>query len=353
MPDRRRHTAPIAMLVAISFVLAPLMVLIGAGPTVAAVDRFPNLRMIPLADWQLQQQDGRRLLRFTTVMVNRGPGAFEVRGRRTSTADETMDIRQVIYDDAGGKRSLGTDAVARYAGDGHDHWHVQKIMTYELLAASDLSTVRRGAKTGFCFFDTTAWKLGLPYARQRPHYQEDWCGTQSSLTNRVGISVGWGDKYPWNFAFQWIDVTGLPGGRYVVRSTVDIQDWYRETNDLDNCTWATIHIPAPGTGTRVRVLDHGGGCGAEAITQVTTFPGARVYDPARQVHIQPGPRTAYAFNSVGTVVGVRRSAPEHALSAYAVRRATVPGRPGRWLYITSGRWAGYWLRDNATVDVVA
>ena len=33
---------------------------------------------------------------------------------------------------------------------------------------------------------------------------------ETSLTSRVGISVGWGDKYKWSLPFQWVDVTGLP-----------------------------------------------------------------------------------------------------------------------------------------------
>ena len=38
-----------------------------------------------------------------------------------------------------------------------------------------------------------------------------------SITSHAGLSVGWADNYPWFFAFQWIDITGLPGGTYQVR----------------------------------------------------------------------------------------------------------------------------------------
>jgi hypothetical protein len=313
----------------------------------AANDRLPNLKMLPLHDWRIQVVDGRRLLRFTTIMVNRGPGHFEVRGYRT--ADENrMAIDQVVFNVNGGSRRVRTGAVGRYSGDGHDHWHVQRIMTYELYKRGNPDTLRAGAKTGFCFLDTTAWRLGLPYARQSPYYQESWCGTRSTLSNRVGISVGWGDRYPWDFAFQWIDITGLPAGGYVVRSTVDIANFYREANNFDNCTWARIRIPA--SGSRVTVLDSGTDCGRDAVTAVDTFPGATSYDPPRELALEAGRYIGYRFNSLGTQLRTLSNTLEGPATMHASRRAAVPGHPGLWFYVIDGPWAGYWLRDTARVS---
>ena len=99
-------------------------------------------------------------------------------------------------------------------------------------------------------------------------WRSEWCGTQASLTNRVGVSVGWGDRYPWDFVFQWIDITGLPGGTYRVRATVDIHDFYRETDEFDNCVWSEVRIPAlvgqqgegPAQRPRMRPQRHDPGC---------------------------------------------------------------------------------------------
>ncbi len=319
------------------------------GPVVAATDRLPNLRMLSLRDWHIQDAGGRRLLRFTTIMANEGPGAFEVRGLRPDTDTEQMRIWQVIYDGSGDRRRVRTGAIGRYSGDGHDHWHVQRIMTYELYKVDNPATVRGGAKTGFCFLDTTAWRLGLPHARQHPYYQESWCGTRKTLSTRVGISVGWGDRYPWDFAYQWIDITGLQPGRYVVRSTVDIANWYRETDNYDNCRWARIRIPS--SGTRVKVLESGGGCGRAAITPAKTFPGAVEWDPMRRIVMQPGTYTGYTFNALGTELRTRTHTKGRGSGADTVRRARVPGREGRWFYVKSGTWDGYWLRDTSRVDL--
>ena len=313
----------------------------------AAGDRFPNLKMVPLSEWHIQTLDGRRLLRFTTIMVNRGPGAFELRGYRAKSQNR-MAIDQVIYRDSGGWRRRSTGAIGRYAGDGHDHWHVQRIMTYELYRVDNPATVRGGAKTGFCFLDTTPWRLGLPYARQSPYYQESWCGGRSTLTNRVGISVGWGDRYPWDFANQWIDITGLPAGRYVVRSTVDISDHYRETNNFDNCTWARIRIRS--SGSQVTVLDGGNDCGRDAVTAVDTFPGAKSYDPPRTIALAAARYTGYAFNHLGTQLRTKSSRIDSPMTLQTTHRSQIPGRSGRWFYVIDGPWAGYWLRDTARID---
>jgi Lysyl oxidase len=318
------------------------------GPVLAAEgDRLPNLKMVPLHEWHIQTVNGRRLLRFTTIMANRGPGAFEVRGHRTRQQNR-MAIDQVIFKDSGAWRRVGTGAVGRYAGDGHDHWHVQRIMTYELYRVANPSTVRGGAKTGFCFLDTTPWRLRLPYARRSPYYQEEWCGSRATLTNRIGISVGWGDRYPWDFAYQWIDITGLPAGRYVVRSTVDIANDFRETNNFDNCAWARIRIRA--SGSQVTVLDSGTDCGRDAVTAVSTFPGAKTYDPPRLIEVAAGRHTGYAFNHLGTQLRATKVSVDSPMTLQTSARAAIPGRSGRWFHVLDGPWAGYWLRDTARVN---
>lgn len=346
----RERTVSLGIAIALVLMLTAFVAqAVRPGPVMAATDRLPNLRMLPLSDWHIQNVNGRRLLRFTTIMANAGPGHFELRGRRPDTDTRTMTYRQVIFDSAGNWRTVKTGAIGKYAGDGHDHWHVLRIMTYELYKVDNPLTVRGGAKTGFCFLDTTAWRLGLPNARQHPYYQESWCGTRRALTNRVGISVGWGDRYPWNFAFQWIDISGLPSGRYVVRSTVDIGNWYRETNDYDNCKWARIRIPP--SGTNVTVLATGSDCGRDAIIPADTFAGAQEWDPSRTLVMQPGTHTGYTFNDLATRLRSKRVTVDEPTTAATARRAKIPHQDGRWFYVVSGPLAGYWIRDTARVDL--
>ena len=317
----------------------------------AAETLRPNLQMLRVRDWHIENVGGRRLLRFTTIFVNAGPGRFELKGGRASRSDASMEYDQVLYRADGTRFRHVTEAIGKYAGDGHDHWHVQNVVTYEAWAKEQGQATRRGAKTGFCFFDTTPWKLSLPHARQTGYYRQEWCGTVASLTNRVGESVGWGDVYPWDFAFQWIDITGLPGGTYRMRATVDIQDFYRETDEFDNCVWSEVRIPAPGSGTHVTVLRSGRGCGERAMTAVESFASGTTFMQPRDVILAAGVHVGWTYNAAGTRLRRlwRDLAGERIGSATA--RATPPGESGHWLSIDSGPFAGYWLKQGDRVQL--
>jgi Lysyl oxidase len=340
-----RRRVPILMLTLALATAALLVPPLRTAAAVSADTRRPNLQMVRLHEWHIQNVNGRRLLRFTTIFVNEGPGAFELRGARSSRRDRTMEIDQVLYRADGSRFRRNTDAVAKYAGDGHDHWHVQGVVTYEAWALTSPQGARRGAKTGFCFFDTTPWKLSLPHARQSGYYEQEWCGTQASMTNRVGVSVGWGDRYPWDFVFQWIDITGLPGGKYRVRATVDIQDYYREGDEFDNCVWTEIRIPAPGTGNAAHVLRNGRGCGEKASTAVSSYPSGTTFMP-REVTISAGVHVGWTFNAAGTRLRSLWKKLDGQRIGSATARATPPGQAGHWLFMASGPFAGYWLRQG-------
>jgi hypothetical protein len=344
---RRLTMAILGLVIAIGGTFLP-----APSPAVAlSGDKRPNLQMLRLHEWKVQTVGGRRLLKFTTIFVNAGRGPFELRGRRSSSADGTMDMDQVMYRWDGTQRRIDTPAVSRYSGDGHDHWHVQGVVTYEAWKLVDPANTRRGAKTGFCFFDTTPWKLSLPGARQSSYYEEEWCGVRSALTNRVGVSVGWGDRYPWNFAYQWIDITGLPGGIYRVRATVDIQNFYDESVETDNCVWTKIRIPSPGSTAAPVVYENGSDCGADAIAPVSSYPSGVTFEPARTVAIAEGVHVGYTFNSQGTQLR-RLWLDLHApRTGTATARATPPGQSGQWLFMATGHYAGYWLREGGGVQL--
>lgn len=320
--------------------------LVGAvSPANAADDRLPDLRMAPLRDFRIEVASGRRLLRFTAIMVNAGPGHFETRGSRPSTSVTEMSVSQVIFDTGGGSRTVPTSAVARYSGDGHDHWHVQQMMSYTLWPTSGATTLSRGAKVGYCFFDTTPWNLSLPGARSSSYYQEAWCGIRTALTSRTGISVGWGDSYPWHFAYQWIDITNLPAGEYYVQSTVDADNRFLETNNGNNCTWNRIRIPA--TGSTVSQLSSGTSCIAPP--SHTAFPGVITYAASRRIEMGAGEHIGYRFAADGSVLGSLPVTLPRPSGAPAVRASTIPGQSGNWFLIDAGIWDGYWMRESAAI----
>lgn len=231
----------------------PASVVLTAAPAAAThTDLLPDLRMARLTDFSIQQtSDGRRLLRFSSRIVNTGKGRFEARGSRADTGVRTMPTKQRIYNTSGGYRTVTTPAVMYYSGDGHNHWHVRDLEDFKLRSLDGRSGVGTGAKHGFCFYDNVAFRLNLPGAPQSPYYRS--CGTSTSLKVRMGLSVGWGDLYSWRLPDQYVEITDLPDGRYRLTGVADKARWFRESNPTNNTTWTDLRI----SGGSVTVLQQG------------------------------------------------------------------------------------------------
>jgi hypothetical protein len=242
-----------AVLILVGLAVAAVLALSRPPAAAATTDRLPDLGMARLRDLSIDTTTilGRRLLRFTTVIVNIGAGPFETIGSRPDTSAAQMAVTQRIVNDAGSYREISTPAVMFWSGDGHDHWHVRDVEAYELIRLDNGRRVGTGAKHGFCYFDNTPYRLWLPGAPHSSVY--GGCGTAADLRVTAGLSVGWGDTYPAGIAFQWIDITGLKAGRYRLRATADPANWFAETNNANNSTWVNIKL----TGSGVRVVAYG------------------------------------------------------------------------------------------------
>jgi hypothetical protein len=256
-----RHIVALALAVAVALPLAAL-----ASPAKAASeDLLPDLGMAQLTNLKIEKtRDDRKLLRFSSVVVNVGDGPFEVHGKRTSTNDANMQITQRIFNDASGYRDATpvstTSTYMYFGGDGHSHWHVRDLESFELKHLDKGGTkVGTNAKHGFCFFDNTEYRLSLPGAPQNPYYKANTspaaCAPNdpSALDVLMGLSVGWGDLYPYSLPDQYIDITGLGPGRYRLEGTVDADGWFEESNVSNNSTWVDIRIKKG----RARVIGYG------------------------------------------------------------------------------------------------
>ena len=123
----------------------------------------------------------RRLLRFDTVVMNAGNGDWSI----------------------GAPQSLG---YWFQFSPCHGHYHLKGFSAYSLLAL-DRSLVVAGHKQGFCLEDSLKYDGG-------PSHGYD-CQYQ-------GITSGWGDWYYKQLDGQWIDVTGVPAGTYIVRVDINL-----------------------------------------------------------------------------------------------------------------------------------
>ena len=210
-------------------------------------DVLPDLRMARLQNLQIQNTaDGRKLLRFDSIIVNVGAGNFEARGSRSSTSTD-MTVTQRIFNDQGGYKDLPTTARMYFAGDGHTHWHLRDLETYELRRLDNGVKVGTGEKHGFCFFDN------YPFGATQTAYYTGCGNDPNALQVRMGLSRGWGDIYQSSIVDQYIDITGLTAGNYKLRATADRANWFSEGNNSNNFTWVDIQI----SGKSVSVIRYG------------------------------------------------------------------------------------------------
>jgi len=151
----------------------------------------------------------RRLLRFDTVIINAGDGDLVV-GDRSDPSNPYAD--------------------AFYYAECHGHYHIRDFSIYELVARDGV-TVVAGEKQGFCFEDSFKYG-GNP---SNGYHCED-----------QGITSGWGDWYYKQLPGQWIDITGVPEGDYLVRVTINKAGLFDEgQNVYPDVLDVPIRIPKP------------------------------------------------------------------------------------------------------------
>ena len=110
----------------------------------------------------------------------------------------------------------------------HGHYHFNQFAEYRLIDANS-RLVTSGRKMAFCLEDTRRWSSTAPVTR-RFH-----CGSQ-------GLQAGWADVYDPSVPCQWIDITGLPGGRYVLEMIIDPDNYIAEANEANNITRVDVEF---------------------------------------------------------------------------------------------------------------
>jgi len=226
----------------VSFLVAFGVVFVAAGAAVAQL--LPDLTMLQPTDFHLDlPSGGTRLLRFSTRIVNLGPGRFDVVGSDPDPLDPTK-LRRVVQrlEQNGGWVTQLTPATMFFAGDGHDHWHVYGLQDFKLaFQATPNDRLATGVKTGFCFWDNVNLNNS-----PRFYTGATECHQQADGTVPMGLSVNWGDQYPWNIAFQYIDISSLPNGNYCLTLTADPRGEFLEADNTNNSTQTLLSIQPGG-----------------------------------------------------------------------------------------------------------
>ncbi|MDQ4149504.1 MAG: lysyl oxidase family protein [Actinomycetota bacterium] len=204
---------------------------------------YPDLRPLRASELRISYEGGKKLLRFSTIVVNVGDGRLQLRPESNASTKVTKAIQEVFSHDSSGRwyLALSKDIGTFTFHPEHNHWHFEKFARYELRndvnGAMGSEIKRVSEKTTFCIIDTYDYRSAVSLAHEGSRTYTS-CGQNDT----TGITVGWGDKYGYHLSGQSIDVTSLPNGYYWVRIVADYGGKIIETNDSNNASSRRIYI---------------------------------------------------------------------------------------------------------------
>lgn len=196
-------------------------------------ERLPDLRQEPPSDLTVDlQRIGRRIvfrLGFTSAIANVGDGPLRLIGRRAAAARE-MRAEQIVERVHGGICRYPDVGVIRFDfNHSHDHWHLQRFDRYSLTDRQGRHPVAPVRKAGFCLNDDTRVRGASGARVQRTFLSDCGLGEPGARSITEGISVGWADVYPAYVEGQYIDITKVMAGRYVLSNQVNVGHPLAET----------------------------------------------------------------------------------------------------------------------------
>lgn len=226
-----------------------------------------------------ERQKGRQLYRlaFRSAAENHpdfsvGGGTLAMVGRRVGASKTmTMDQYVDVFDPVTGRltqevhRNVGA---ARYVDAGtHEHWHVVGFERFELRSVSNNRLVAPDRKTGFCVgnrYDALrnaetpatrsggAVRRGVDSRAPRVTYKEfnGDCAQNKPAARKiiVGINPETGDDYKAFVEGQYIDITRVPSGRYVLVHRVNPTRKIVEADYSNNNSSVLLEIKRSGAG---------------------------------------------------------------------------------------------------------
>ena len=182
----------------------------------------------------LERQIGpgiRRLLRFPTSVGNHGFGDFVLGGvgRNPSLFEYAVCHGHQHYKDYADYRL--------WTREGYAAWRDLRaanpgICSPALLAAHPdvAGQMFSGHKQGFCVIDVE------PICSNAGDYRYDDCDSNQ------GVSAGWADVYDRTLPGQWIDISFVSAGTYVLEVEVNARRHVEETDYTNNAAAVMVHF---------------------------------------------------------------------------------------------------------------
>lgn len=198
---------------------------------------------------EMAEQGARRCLRFDQIIGNEGEGPLELRFQMEGFATN-QPLLQRIYRSDGSFRERVADTYEFHAT--HAHFHYKNFGQPRLWLSNAQGEriaphpVAVGDKVGFCPIDIENFAFGEKGDAARV-YTFERCNnpTESDATGTymvTGISPGWADVYNWFLADQYIEVSGVADGYYLLESIADPAATVVESHESDNSVEVLIRL---------------------------------------------------------------------------------------------------------------
>ena len=187
------------------------------------------------------------IVRFDGYVTNVGDGPLDIAGNPQIPGGVVQRARTGTD-----WTTVGSPPDVRYeTADGHDHFHLKRAMEYSLYSAdadpAARAKVAPGSKVGFCLFDTEPVLADQDeqfYGFGVSHFCET--GNPEATSLRMGVSRGWRDVYTRSLQFQYVNVSNVPPGRYLLGATADPDNQIVETNEVNPTAFAEAPTTIPG-----------------------------------------------------------------------------------------------------------
>ena len=114
----------------------------------------------------------------------------------------------------------------------HGHYHFNGFAVFRLLRL-DGTVVLEGGKRAYCMEDTVQVHSGPTVG----------CDKKYDCFNQ-GIQAGWSDVYSNNLDCQWLDITGIPGGDYLLQVEVNPDRAFEEADFANNVATIPVKLPS-------------------------------------------------------------------------------------------------------------
>lgn len=159
-----------------------------------------------IVDGCITQTGARRLLRFDTGIANVGTSAL--------TIGNPADNACFVWSQC------------------HEHYHFKGVAEYTLYQMDGTTVAAVGHKQGFCMEDVVPAPFDPGPTPANPF----------DCTNQ-GLDIGWEDVYPNDLDCQWVDITGVPSGSYILSVHINAAHYLPESNYDNDIATVTVTIP--------------------------------------------------------------------------------------------------------------